>query len=239
MAKNGAMVAYQGDVHFEHKGGGISRILKKAATGESLRLMQASGSGEVFLAHQAMLVHMLRLRGRLDHREREQHPRVRDRDRVGRHAREGRNRRHGRGRPVQHQPQRERPRGAGIRRRAGAARRRGSADLRRSPGGDRLVGRRDDEPQGRRPGEVADRPRLRREHPDRLQRPGLGARAAVRGAARSRRPDRADEGRATADAAATQLATRRSASIRKRSGTPGASSRRPTRDRARCIVPSV
>src|SRR5918998_5878402 len=63
MARNGAMVAYQGDVHFEHKGGGLGRLLKKAATGESLRLMQASGSGEVFLAHQAMLVHVLRLNG--------------------------------------------------------------------------------------------------------------------------------------------------------------------------------
>ena len=62
-AKNGSMVAYQGDVHFEHKGGGLGRFLKKAATGESLRLMQASGSGEVFLAHQAMLVHTLTLRG--------------------------------------------------------------------------------------------------------------------------------------------------------------------------------
>jgi uncharacterized protein (AIM24 family) len=61
-AKNGAMVAYQGDVHFEHKGGGLGRFLKKAATGESLRLMQASGSGELFLAHQAMLVHTLTLR---------------------------------------------------------------------------------------------------------------------------------------------------------------------------------
>ena len=62
LAKNGAMVAYQGEVHFEHKGGGLGRFLKKAATGESLRLMQASGSGELFLAHQAMLVHTLTLR---------------------------------------------------------------------------------------------------------------------------------------------------------------------------------
>jgi uncharacterized protein (AIM24 family) len=61
MARNGAMVAYQGDVRFEHKGGGLSRLIKKAATGESLKLMQASGSGELFLAHQAMLVHILRL----------------------------------------------------------------------------------------------------------------------------------------------------------------------------------
>jgi uncharacterized protein (AIM24 family) len=61
MAKNGAMVAYQGDVHFEHKGGGLGRLLKKAATGEQLRLMEASGTGELFLASQAMLVHVLRL----------------------------------------------------------------------------------------------------------------------------------------------------------------------------------
>src|ERR671922_882409 len=61
MAKNGSMVAYQGDVHFEHKGGGLGRFVKKAATGEQLRLMEASGSGELFLANQAMLVHLLRL----------------------------------------------------------------------------------------------------------------------------------------------------------------------------------
>jgi uncharacterized protein (AIM24 family) len=61
MARSGAMVAYQGDVHFEHRGGGLGRLLKKAATGEGLRLMQASGSGELFLANDAMLVHVLAL----------------------------------------------------------------------------------------------------------------------------------------------------------------------------------
>ena len=61
MARNGAMVAYQGDVRFQHKGGGLSRLIKKAATGESLRLMEATGTGELFLASQAMLVHVLRL----------------------------------------------------------------------------------------------------------------------------------------------------------------------------------
>jgi uncharacterized protein (AIM24 family) len=61
MARNGGMVAYQGDVRFEHKGGGIGRMLKKAASGEDLRLMKCTGSGELFLAHQAMLVHVLRL----------------------------------------------------------------------------------------------------------------------------------------------------------------------------------
>ncbi len=63
MAKSGAMVAYQGDVKFEHQGGGMGRLLKKAATGESLRLMKASGTGEVFLANRAMLVHVLKLDG--------------------------------------------------------------------------------------------------------------------------------------------------------------------------------
>jgi len=63
MARNGSMVAYQGDVRFQHKGGGLGRLLKKAATGESLRLMEAGGSGELFLANQAMLVHVLRLNG--------------------------------------------------------------------------------------------------------------------------------------------------------------------------------
>lgn len=61
MARNGAMVAYQGEVRFEHKGGGLGRLLKKAATGEGLRLMEASGSGELFVAKDAMLVHVLRL----------------------------------------------------------------------------------------------------------------------------------------------------------------------------------
>ena len=61
LAKNGSMVAYQGTVNFEHKGGGLGRLLKKAATGEQLRLMEATGTGEVFLAYQAMLVHVLRL----------------------------------------------------------------------------------------------------------------------------------------------------------------------------------
>lgn len=61
LARSGAMVAYQGDVRFEHKGGGLGRLLKKAATGEALRLMEAKGSGELFLANRAMLVHVVRL----------------------------------------------------------------------------------------------------------------------------------------------------------------------------------
>src|SRR2546421_9789731 len=50
-AKLGSMVAYQGDVTFEHAGsGGMGRLLKKAVTGEGTSLMKMTGSGEVFLA---------------------------------------------------------------------------------------------------------------------------------------------------------------------------------------------
>jgi len=61
-AKLGTMVAYQGDVKFEHAGsGGMSRMLKKALTGEGTSLMKVSGSGEVFLADQAQEVHLVYL----------------------------------------------------------------------------------------------------------------------------------------------------------------------------------
>jgi uncharacterized protein (AIM24 family) len=61
-AKAGSMVAYQGDVSFEHAGsGGMSRMLKKAMTGEGTKLMRMSGTGEVFLADQAQDIHLLYL----------------------------------------------------------------------------------------------------------------------------------------------------------------------------------
>ena len=61
-AKLGAMVAYQGEVTFEHAGsGGIGRMLKKAMSGEGSPLMKISGTGEVFLAFQAQDVHILKL----------------------------------------------------------------------------------------------------------------------------------------------------------------------------------
>jgi uncharacterized protein (AIM24 family) len=55
------MVAYQGDVRFEHKGGGIGRFLKKAMTGEGTTLMTVTGTGEVFLAHDKKKVMILDL----------------------------------------------------------------------------------------------------------------------------------------------------------------------------------
>ncbi len=61
-SKLGAMVAYQGDVRFEHAGaGGVGRFLKKQLTGEGTQLMKISGTGEVFLADLAQDIHLIKL----------------------------------------------------------------------------------------------------------------------------------------------------------------------------------
>ena len=61
-AKLGSMVAYQGDVTFEHAGsGGMGRMLKKAVSGEGTTLMKMAGTGEVFLADQAQDIHLIQL----------------------------------------------------------------------------------------------------------------------------------------------------------------------------------
>jgi uncharacterized protein (AIM24 family) len=61
-AKLGSMVAYQGDVKFEHAGsGGLARMAKKAVTGEGAELMKISGSGEVFLADLAQEIQLVKL----------------------------------------------------------------------------------------------------------------------------------------------------------------------------------
>ncbi len=61
-AKLGSMIAYQGDVTFEHAGsGGMGRMLKKAVSGEGTTLMKMAGTGEVFLADQAQDIHLIKL----------------------------------------------------------------------------------------------------------------------------------------------------------------------------------
>jgi uncharacterized protein (AIM24 family) len=61
-SKLGSMVAYQGDVDFEHAGsGGLARMAKKAVTGEGAALMKVSGTGEVFLADLAQDIQLLKL----------------------------------------------------------------------------------------------------------------------------------------------------------------------------------
>ncbi|HEY6649204.1 MAG TPA: AIM24 family protein [Mycobacterium sp.] len=61
MARQGSMVAYQGNVDFAFEGGGASRFIKKALTGEGLPLMRCQGQGDVFLAERAYDVHLLNL----------------------------------------------------------------------------------------------------------------------------------------------------------------------------------
>ena len=64
MARQGAMVAYQGGVQFEFQGsGGVGRFLKKALTGEGLPLMRCFGSGELFLARDAREIFLVQLEG--------------------------------------------------------------------------------------------------------------------------------------------------------------------------------
>ena len=60
--KLGAMVAYQGDVKFEHAGaGGVGKYLKKKMTGEGTTLMKVTGTGEVFFADMAQDIHLIKL----------------------------------------------------------------------------------------------------------------------------------------------------------------------------------
>jgi uncharacterized protein (AIM24 family) len=61
MARQGSMVAYQGNVDFSFEGGGASKFIKKAFTGEGLPLMRCQGQGDVFLAERAYDVHLLNL----------------------------------------------------------------------------------------------------------------------------------------------------------------------------------
>ncbi len=61
-ARQGAMVAYQGEVDFAYQGsGGLGKMFKKAMTGEGMALMKVSGSGDVFLAQEADEIFILEL----------------------------------------------------------------------------------------------------------------------------------------------------------------------------------
>lgn len=64
LSVKGAMVAYQGQVRFDHeKAGSMGKLLKKAFTAEDLPLMRVSGQGEVFFANEAGYVFLLELEG--------------------------------------------------------------------------------------------------------------------------------------------------------------------------------
>ncbi|MCX4723041.1 AIM24 family protein [Streptomyces sp. NPDC090052] len=53
LARQGAMIAYRGNLQFERKGQGIGGMLKRAVTGEGLPLMSVTGQGEAWFAHEA------------------------------------------------------------------------------------------------------------------------------------------------------------------------------------------
>jgi uncharacterized protein (AIM24 family) len=62
MAKAGTMVGYTGDISFERKStGGLKGMLKKKATGEGGVMMQATGTGHLYLADQGKEVQILEL----------------------------------------------------------------------------------------------------------------------------------------------------------------------------------
>jgi uncharacterized protein (AIM24 family) len=64
LARQGAMVAYQGEVEFAYEGsGGMKRLLKKALTGEGVPLMRCRGTGDLFLAHHGDELHLIDLDG--------------------------------------------------------------------------------------------------------------------------------------------------------------------------------
>jgi uncharacterized protein (AIM24 family) len=62
LARQGAMVAYQGQVQFQALGsGGVGNFLKSKLTGEGVPLMKMSGVGDVFLAERAADIYIIDL----------------------------------------------------------------------------------------------------------------------------------------------------------------------------------
>ncbi|MFC6724140.1 AIM24 family protein [Halobium palmae] len=62
MAKAGSMTAYTGDISFERKSaGGLKGMLKSKATGEGAVMMEATGSGHLYLADHGKEVQILEL----------------------------------------------------------------------------------------------------------------------------------------------------------------------------------
>lgn len=62
LSAKGAMVAYQGEVTFDHEGSGsLGRFVRRALTSEDTPLMRVRGSGEVFFARRAQDVFLVTL----------------------------------------------------------------------------------------------------------------------------------------------------------------------------------
>lgn len=64
LAVKGSMVAYQGQVTFNHEGAGsVGKFLKKLVTNEDVPLMRVAGQGEVFFAAESGYVYLVDLQG--------------------------------------------------------------------------------------------------------------------------------------------------------------------------------
>lgn len=63
IARQGVMVAYQGDVKFKFQGQSLRSRYDNRQTGQSLELMRCEGNGEVFLAEDAANLHLVELQG--------------------------------------------------------------------------------------------------------------------------------------------------------------------------------
>ena len=64
LAVKGAMVAYQGQVTFNHEGSGsVGKFIRRALTNEDTPLMRVAGQGEVFLARMAEDIFFVQLEG--------------------------------------------------------------------------------------------------------------------------------------------------------------------------------
>jgi uncharacterized protein (AIM24 family) len=64
LAAKGAMVAYQGQVTFQHEGSGsVGKFIRRALTSEDAPLMRVSGQGEIFFARNAHDVFFVQLEG--------------------------------------------------------------------------------------------------------------------------------------------------------------------------------
>jgi uncharacterized protein (AIM24 family) len=53
LARQGAMIAFRGNVRFQHKSQGLGNMFRRAVTGEGVPLMAIQGQGEVWLARGA------------------------------------------------------------------------------------------------------------------------------------------------------------------------------------------
>ncbi|MEU6721471.1 AIM24 family protein [Nonomuraea sp. NPDC046802] len=62
LAKQGSMVAFQGQMDFDYEGsGGLGKLFKKAMTGEGASLMRVRGDGLLYLADNADEIHLFYL----------------------------------------------------------------------------------------------------------------------------------------------------------------------------------